>query len=138
MALARSVRAGLVRAGVPVANYIAGGDGLDVRSDLGTLNLSDIPTVMVELGNMRNPARRPPDDHPARAGGVRLGVAHRDPPLPALTDAPGTTEAVRAPGGVARAWRAGAGAANCLGCARPGLWMTRCGERPRCGQWSAT
>ena len=37
-----------------MANYIAGGDGLDFRSDLGTLNLSDIPTVMVELGNMRN------------------------------------------------------------------------------------
>ena len=37
-----------------MANYIAGGDGLDFRSDLGTLNLSNIPTVMVELGNMRN------------------------------------------------------------------------------------
>jgi len=37
-----------------VANYIAGGDGLDPRTDLGTLNLSDIPTVMVELGNMRD------------------------------------------------------------------------------------
>ena len=43
------------RPAAPVANYIAGGDGLDFRSDLGTLNLSDIPTVMVELGNMRNP-----------------------------------------------------------------------------------
>ena len=60
MDLARSVRAGLVRSGVPVANYVAGGDGIDVRSDLGTLNLSDVPTVMVELGNMRHPddARR--------------------------------------------------------------------------------
>ena len=52
--LAGDVRAGLVASGFPVANYIAGGDGLDVRSDLGTLNLSDVPTVMVELGNMRN------------------------------------------------------------------------------------
>ena len=60
MALARSVRSGLVRSGVPVANYVAGGDGIDVRSDLATLNLSDVPTVMVELGNMRDPrdARR--------------------------------------------------------------------------------
>ena len=41
-------------AGLPVAGYIAGGDGLDVRRDLATLNLSDIPTVMVELGNMRD------------------------------------------------------------------------------------
>jgi len=53
--LALTERAALRGAGVPVANYIAGGDGLDFRSDLGTLNLSDIPTVMVELGNMRNP-----------------------------------------------------------------------------------
>ena len=33
----------------------AGGDGIDVRADLATLNLSDVPTVMVELGNMRSP-----------------------------------------------------------------------------------
>lgn len=54
--LAKVTRARLRAAGLPVAGYIAGGDGLDVRSDLGTLNLSDVPTVMVELGNMRHPA----------------------------------------------------------------------------------
>jgi N-acetylmuramoyl-L-alanine amidase len=53
--LARETRAALRGAGVPVANYTAGGDGLDFRSDLGTLNLADIPSVMVELGNMRSP-----------------------------------------------------------------------------------
>ncbi len=53
--LALDARAALRGIGLPVANYIAGGDGLDFRSDLATLNLSDIPTVMVELGNMRNP-----------------------------------------------------------------------------------
>jgi N-acetylmuramoyl-L-alanine amidase len=53
--LAVDTRAALRARGLPVANYIAGGDGLDFRSDLGTLNLSDVPTVMVELGNMRNP-----------------------------------------------------------------------------------
>lgn len=52
--LALDTRSALRTEKVPVANYIAGGDGLDYRSDLGTLNLSDIPTVMVELGNMRN------------------------------------------------------------------------------------
>lgn len=52
--LALAVRASLVRAGLPKAGYIAGGDGLDFRSDLATLNLSDVPTVMVECGNMRN------------------------------------------------------------------------------------
>ena len=39
---------------MPYANYVAGGDALDYRSDLGTLNLSAAPAVMVETGNMRN------------------------------------------------------------------------------------
>jgi len=52
--LARDVRAALKVRGFPVADYTAGGDGLDFRGDLGTLNLADIPTVMVELGNLRN------------------------------------------------------------------------------------
>ena len=52
--LALVTRDALVDRGLTRATYVAGGDGLDVRGDLGTLNLSDIPTVMVELGNMRN------------------------------------------------------------------------------------
>ena len=58
--LATGVRAALRDAGLPVAGYTAGGDGLDFRSDLGTLNLSNVPTVVVECGNMRSPrdARR--------------------------------------------------------------------------------
>jgi N-acetylmuramoyl-L-alanine amidase len=51
--LAKRVKAGLVRAGARPSNSY-GGDGLDVRGDLGTLNWSDRPTVLVELGNMRN------------------------------------------------------------------------------------
>lgn len=53
--LAKSVKRALNARSLPVADYIAGGDGLDFRDDLGTLNLSDMPTVMVELGNMRSP-----------------------------------------------------------------------------------
>jgi len=52
--LAKIAKNMLLRTDFTVANYIAGGDGLDERSDLGTLNLSDVPTVMVELGNMRD------------------------------------------------------------------------------------
>jgi N-acetylmuramoyl-L-alanine amidase len=52
--LALVTRAALVKKDFVYATYIAGGDGLDYREDLGTLNLSDIPTVMVELGNMRD------------------------------------------------------------------------------------
>jgi N-acetylmuramoyl-L-alanine amidase len=54
-AYALDTRSALERAGFARANYIAGGDGLDVRSDLGTLNLSNMATVMVECGNMRDP-----------------------------------------------------------------------------------
>lgn len=51
--LARAVRAGLVGAGLPLANYYAT-NGIKTRTDLGTLNMSDVPVVMVELGNMKN------------------------------------------------------------------------------------
>jgi N-acetylmuramoyl-L-alanine amidase len=77
--LALDARAALLGVGLRVADYIAGGDGLDFRSDLGTLNLSNIPTVMVELGNMRNAAdARCMTSHSCReryaeglAGGIR-------------------------------------------------------------------
>ncbi|WP_228447029.1 N-acetylmuramoyl-L-alanine amidase [Streptomyces paludis] len=36
------------------ANYLGGGTGLDVRSDLGGLNLSTVPKVFIECGNMRD------------------------------------------------------------------------------------
>lgn len=52
--LAKVMRTRLRAVGLPVARYTAGGDGLDIRRDLATLNLSDVPTVMVELGNMRD------------------------------------------------------------------------------------
>ena len=39
---------------MPRANYTAGGTGLDIRDDLGTLNMSDVPVAMIEIGNMRN------------------------------------------------------------------------------------
>ena len=53
--LAGNVRGGLLGAGFRVSTAY-GGDGLDTRRDLGTLNMADVPTVMVELGNMRNRA----------------------------------------------------------------------------------
>ena len=47
------VRDALVEAGIPPADYI-GSEGLDERTDLGTLNRSDVPAVMLEAGNLRN------------------------------------------------------------------------------------
>ncbi len=51
--LARRVHGGLLRAGFRRSTAY-GGDGYDVRRDLGTLNMSNVPVVLVELGNMRN------------------------------------------------------------------------------------
>ncbi|MFI6348760.1 N-acetylmuramoyl-L-alanine amidase [Streptomyces sp. NPDC050560] len=41
--------------GSAASNYIGGGTGLDERSDLGGLNLSKVPKVFIECGNMRDP-----------------------------------------------------------------------------------
>jgi N-acetylmuramoyl-L-alanine amidase len=43
----------LAGTGMPTSTYI-GHDGIDVRSDLGGLNLSTVPKVFIECGNMRN------------------------------------------------------------------------------------
>lgn len=40
--------------GMPPSNYVGGGTGLDVRKDLGGLNLSTVPKVFIECGNMRD------------------------------------------------------------------------------------
>ncbi|MFJ4711997.1 N-acetylmuramoyl-L-alanine amidase [Streptomyces sp. NPDC088785] len=40
--------------GEPPSNYIGRGTGLDTRSDLGGLNLSTVPKVFIECGNMRD------------------------------------------------------------------------------------
>ncbi|WP_326649635.1 N-acetylmuramoyl-L-alanine amidase [Streptomyces sp. NBC_01750] len=37
------------------SNYVGDGTGLDVREDLGGLNLSTVPKVFIECGNMRDP-----------------------------------------------------------------------------------
>ncbi|MFE7315614.1 N-acetylmuramoyl-L-alanine amidase [Streptomyces sp. NPDC057555] len=37
------------------SNYLGHGTGLDVRADLGGLNLSTVPKVFIECGNMRDP-----------------------------------------------------------------------------------
>jgi N-acetylmuramoyl-L-alanine amidase len=47
------MREGLRDAGLSVANYYAT-NGLKTRTDLGTLNWSDVPVVELELGNMKN------------------------------------------------------------------------------------
>jgi N-acetylmuramoyl-L-alanine amidase len=52
---AKVMRDQLQASGIPPANYI-GQDGLYGRADLAGLNLAQYPSVLVELGNMKNPA----------------------------------------------------------------------------------
>ncbi|MFB6634755.1 N-acetylmuramoyl-L-alanine amidase [Streptomyces sp. NPDC056362] len=55
-ALGERIRDRFARAtGTSPSNYIGSGTGLDVRGDLGGLNLSTAPKVFVECGNMRDP-----------------------------------------------------------------------------------
>jgi N-acetylmuramoyl-L-alanine amidase len=51
--LATEVRNELDGVGMTRSTY-AGKLGIDTRTDLGGLNLSKVPKVLVELGNMRN------------------------------------------------------------------------------------
>lgn len=53
-ALATSMIGGMKVAGVTPSTYLS--NPLSVRSDQSTLNFSDVPAVIVELGNMRNKA----------------------------------------------------------------------------------
>lgn len=53
--LGERIAGNFVRAtGSAPSNYIGDGTGLDVRSDLGGLNLSTVPKVFIECGNMRD------------------------------------------------------------------------------------
>ncbi|MEV6393722.1 N-acetylmuramoyl-L-alanine amidase [Streptomyces sp. NPDC051907] len=45
----------LAATGSAPSNYVGSGTGLDVRKDLGGLNLSTVPKVFIECGNMRDP-----------------------------------------------------------------------------------
>src|SRR5690606_40896397 len=59
--------------GMDPADYIAE-EGLDERTDLGGLNLSTVPKVFLEAGNMRNPgdAKRLEEDRKS----TRLNSSH--------------------------------------------------------------
>jgi len=52
---AQIMRDQLAGSGIPAANYI-GSNGLYPRADLAGLNLAQYPSILVELGNMKNPA----------------------------------------------------------------------------------
>ncbi|BBZ30741.1 N-acetylmuramoyl-L-alanine amidase [Mycolicibacterium madagascariense] len=76
--LAQTMRNQLQAAGLMPANYIGQG-GLYPRSDLTGLNLAQYPAVLVELGNMKNPADaaliESPDGRQKYADAVVRGIA---------------------------------------------------------------
>jgi N-acetylmuramoyl-L-alanine amidase len=54
-ALGRSIKGDYLRAtGEQLSNYVGDGTGLVTREDLGGLNLSTVPKVFIECGNMRD------------------------------------------------------------------------------------
>jgi N-acetylmuramoyl-L-alanine amidase len=75
--LAKAIRAGMLATRLPIANYYTE-TGIRKRTDLGSLNWSDVPAVLVELGNMRNPsdARRmtSPTGRDRYASGLVAGI----------------------------------------------------------------
>jgi N-acetylmuramoyl-L-alanine amidase len=75
---AQIMRDQLVGSGIPAANYI-GSNGLYPRSDLTGLNLAQYPSILVELGNMKNPAdstlMKSPDGRQKYADAVVRGIA---------------------------------------------------------------
>ena len=73
LSLAKSLRDALSASGLPPSSYTGEGTGLNVRDDLGTLNLSDVPVAMVEIGNMRNSGDA--DQMTSTSGRARLADA---------------------------------------------------------------
>ena len=54
--------------GMPYSNYTGGGTAETHRSDIGGLNLSTRPAVMIETGNMRSSVDAAADDARRRSG----------------------------------------------------------------------
>ncbi|MER0445355.1 N-acetylmuramoyl-L-alanine amidase [Streptomyces sp. Edi4] len=64
--------------GMNASNYVGDGTALDVRSDLGGLNLSTVPKVFIECGNMRDSRDsallKSADWHQKAAQGIADGI----------------------------------------------------------------
>ena len=61
--------------GLPFSTYL-GHDGIDARDDLGGLNLSTVPKVFIETGNMRNADDAARLEDPAFRQQIAAGIAN--------------------------------------------------------------
>ncbi|MFT4126847.1 MAG: N-acetylmuramoyl-L-alanine amidase [Gordonia sp. (in: high G+C Gram-positive bacteria)] len=50
-----TMRDAFVRAGFPAANYAGVQNGIQTRSDIAAVNLTTVPAVFIEMGNLSNP-----------------------------------------------------------------------------------
>ncbi|MGV9711672.1 N-acetylmuramoyl-L-alanine amidase [Gordonia sp. NPDC003424] len=50
------MRDAFVKAGFPPANYAGVNNGMQTRSDIAAVNLTTVPAVFIEMGNLSNPA----------------------------------------------------------------------------------
>ena len=68
----------LAASGFVPSTYIGGG-GLNPRSDIAGLNLAQFPSILVELGNMKNPVdsglMKTPEGRQKYADAVVRGIA---------------------------------------------------------------
>lgn len=75
---ARIMRDALASSGIPPATYI-GTDGLNPRADIAGLNLAQYPSILVEMGNMKNPVdsalMESPEGRQKYAAAVVQGIA---------------------------------------------------------------
>jgi N-acetylmuramoyl-L-alanine amidase len=90
--LAIVVRDALVAAGLRPSNY-TGREGLVARDDLATLNLAEVPVVLLEAGNLRDPDDAAELLDPAwqaeLAGALARAIeAFLDPAVPTTTERP--------------------------------------------------
>jgi N-acetylmuramoyl-L-alanine amidase len=75
---AQIMRDQLAASGIPPANYVGSG-GLNPRADIAGLNLAQFPSILVECGNMKNPAdsalMKTPEGRQKYADAVVRGIA---------------------------------------------------------------
>ncbi len=86
---AETMRDSFVAAGFPPANYAGVTNGLQSRSDIAAVNLTKVPDVFIEMGNLSNPAEA--DALAGATGQVKYAVAIIDGIAKTLLSAPSSS-----------------------------------------------
>lgn len=97
-----AMRDAFVKKGFPSANYAGVKDGIQTRPDIAAVNLTKVPAVFIEMGNLSNPAEAA--SLSGKDGQLKYAMAITDGILgyvrgPAAAPAPGAPQAAPAPNG---------------------------------------